>query len=48
MRAFTASILAYTVVALENLKDSPEFRDENSVNVIANAQTWLNPSVPYS
>jgi hypothetical protein len=48
MRAFTASILAYTVVALEIRKDSPEYRDENSVNVIANAKTWLNPSVPYS
>jgi hypothetical protein len=48
MKAFTASILAYTSVALEMLKDVPEFRDENSVNVIANAKTWLNPAVPYS
>jgi hypothetical protein len=30
------------------LEDKPEFRDENSVNVIANAKTWLNPAVPYS
>ena len=30
------------------LEDAPIFRDENSVNIIANAQTWLNPSIPYS
>lgn len=30
------------------LEDQPEYRDANSVNVIANAKTWLNPSVPYS
>ena len=30
------------------LEDIPHFNDENSVNVIANAKTWLNPAVPYS
>lgn len=33
---------------VEILEDKPEYRDSNSVNVIANAKTWLNPSVPYS
>ncbi len=41
-------MLAYTAVALEMLEDMPIYRDENSVNVIANAKTWLNPAVPYS
>jgi hypothetical protein len=48
MKAFSASILAFTAIASETLKDMPEYRDENSVNVIANAITWLNPPVPYS
>ena len=30
------------------LEDLPEYRDENTVNVIANAKTWINPAVPYS
>ncbi len=48
MKPFIASILAYTSVALQILQDAPIFRDANSVNIIANAQTWLNPSIPYS
>ena len=30
------------------LDDATEFKVDNSVNVIANAKTWLNPAVPYS
>ena len=30
------------------LEDIPHLNDENSVNVIAKAKTWLNPAVPYS
>ena len=45
-------ILALAFIAVraneDLLEDLPEYRDENSVNVIANAKTWLNPSVPYS
>ena len=42
--------MAVALVQAENmmLADVPEYRDENSVNVIANAKTWLNPAVPYS
>lgn len=48
MKVFVASLLAYIAIASDILEDMPEFRDENSVNVITNAKTWLNPPVPYS
>ena len=48
MKVFAAQLLAFSAAALDQLKDTPVYRDENSVNVIANAKTWLNPSVPYS
>lgn len=48
MKVFAAQLLAFVAAAVELPTDTSSTRDENSVDIIGNAQTWLNPSIAYS